>query len=105
MTATTGALFALGRVVMTAGVQDLFLAGGLIPDELTALLERHQRGDWGALDAHDRAVNAGALRRGERLLSAYPLPGAAEAGARDRALWIITEADRSATTILLPSEY
>jgi hypothetical protein len=61
-------------------------------------LARHQRGEWGELDNHDKAVNEAALRKGERLLSAHTSTG----GAR---FWIITEANRETTTLLLPSEY
>ena len=61
------------------------------------LLARHQGGDWGDVGAEDRHLNDHALRNGGRLLSAYDT----QAGR----IWIITEADRSATTILLPSEY
>jgi len=59
---------------------------------------RHLSGDWGDLDAEDRAANEVALTIGERVLSAYALHG----GER---IWVITEADRSSTTVLLPSEY
>jgi hypothetical protein len=64
----------------------------------SGLLERHLAGDWGELDEHDRRENEVSLAHGCRLLSAYNLSN----GTR---LWIITEADRSATTLLLPSEY
>lgn len=59
---------------------------------------RHQRGDWGNLDEEDRESNEQALVEGSRLLSVYT----ARSGRR---FWIITEWDRSATTILLPEEY
>ena len=61
-------------------------------------LIRHRHGDWGDLDEDDIKANRAALHYGTRLLSCYEL------GA-DRKLWIITEADRSATTLLFPSEY
>jgi hypothetical protein len=61
-------------------------------------LRRHLAGDWGDLDAEDRQENELSLAHGFRLLSAYILQN----GTR---LWIITEADRSATTLLLPEEY
>jgi hypothetical protein len=80
--ATPGALAALTR--NSAGVW--------------AYLSRHLTGDWGDLEPADKAENELSLREGFRLLSAYALPD----GAR---LWIITEADRSATTLLLPDEY
>jgi len=61
-------------------------------------LDRHAAGDWGEVDSHDAKENEISLQRGFRLLSSYTT----EAGDR---LWIITEADRSATTLLLPEEY
>ncbi len=86
-------LFELGRIVATPGALEV-----LAPEEPPVLLFRHVSGDWGNVDAHDRRANNRALKDGTRLLSAYVLAG----GER---VWIITEADRSATTILLPSEY
>ena len=59
---------------------------------------RHMAGDWGDVDEEDKAANDQALTDGSRLLSAYRTAAA-------KKLWIITEADRSATTILLPEEY
>jgi hypothetical protein len=61
------------------------------------LLRRHLSGDWGELDAHDRRENARSLKHGFRVLSSYPVGG--------QKVWIITEADRSSTCLLLPSEY
>ena len=62
------------------------------------LLARHLSGQWGDLDAHDQQANDAALRDGSRLLSAYTL----DDGTR---IWVLTEADRSSTCVLLPSEY
>lgn len=84
--------FDLGELVATQGAIDEFT-----PEEHVACLKRHATGDWGNLDSEDRWHNDAALTRGERLLSAYVI--------RDKKLWIITEADRSSTTLLLPSEY
>lgn len=84
-------LFPLGQVVATPGALDLGV-------NLYPYLRRHQCGDWGELDAEDRTQNDFSVRNGLRLLSAYRTPS----GTR---FWIITEADRSATTVLLPSEY
>jgi hypothetical protein len=86
--------FPLGRLLATPGV--LEVASG---DDLMAYLARHARGDWGVVDQADWRANDRALSEGTRLLSAYVL--------RDGStrIWIITEADRSATTFLLPSEY
>ncbi len=90
----TGQRFELGVVVATPGALKLLAATGTDPTEL---LRRHHGGDWGEVDAHDRRANDAALRHGTRLLSSYPV------GAEK--VWIITEADRSSTCLLLPSEY
>jgi len=66
-------------------------------EDLFDYLTRHATGDWGELCAFDRRQNERALRAGERILSAYPVG--------EERIWIITEADRSVTTILLPEEY
>lgn len=69
------------------------------PAYAMACLERHLMGSWGLVDEDDGNANDRALKEGGRLLSVYPLPD-------DPAdFWIITEADRSATTFLLPSDY
>ena len=87
----------LGQVVATPGALAALSDAGVA---LTGYLARHARGDWGdALPAEDKVANDRGLRYGERLLSAYRLPGT---GVK---LWIITEWDRSVTTLLLPSEY
>ncbi len=90
-----GPLFPLGRTVATPGALAALDRAGVLPE---AIFFRHERGDWGELGEDDRRMNGDALRGGDRLLSAYGLPD----GTR---IWIITEADRSATTLLLPSEY
>jgi len=87
--------FPLGQLVATPGAVEAFARNGQEPSEF---LRRHWRGDWGDLDAEDREENEFSLTRSLRLLSAYTLTD----GTR---IWVITEADRSATTILLPSEY
>jgi hypothetical protein len=61
-------------------------------------LDRHLRGDWGNCDADDRQANEDALKTGARIFSVYHTKKGVK-------LWVITEADRSATTILLPNEY
>jgi len=88
-------LFLLGRVVATPGALEALAEAGIDP---ATLLDRHGVGDWGELCEEDRQENEFSLNRGFRLLSSYPLPDGQK-------LWIITEADRSATTLLLPSEY
>jgi hypothetical protein len=91
----TQARFPLGRIVATPGALGALAEAGQSPG---MFLKRHVTGDWGELDEHDRAENEFSVSRGFRLLSAYTLT----TGVR---LWLITEADRSSTTILLPSEY
>ena len=95
-------LFPLGQVVATPGALD----AARYPEQFLELLARHVRGDWGCVDPEDAATNAEAVREGSRILSAYPIdPGLPCAGYGDNCLWIITEADRSVTTILLPEDY
>jgi hypothetical protein len=88
-------LFDLGQVVATPGALRALEEAGESP---FAYLERHITGDWGDLVEEDQRENELALRRGFRLLSAYRLSD-------ETKIWIITEHDRSATTLLLPSEY
>ena len=85
--------FALGRVVATPGA-----LAAISNEEIQAALSRHHYGDWGDLCEEDRAENERSLRDGFRLLSVYRTT----AGVK---FYIITEADRSATTVLLPEEY
>lgn len=88
-----GSTFPLGRILATPGAVEA------VPQaELLAAIARHASGDWGDVDEDDRNANDAALRDGARLLSAYRT----EAGVK---FWIITEADRSTTTVLLPEEY
>ena len=87
--------FPLGKVVTTPGALDALLLVGQTPN---TLLRRHVTGDWGELDEEDRRENERSVSQGFRLLSAYTL----STGAR---IWVITEADRSSTCILLPNEY
>ena len=89
------ARFLLGQVVSTPGALDALLMAGQTP---TVFLQRHLAGDWGDVDDDDRCENDRSVSNGCRLLSAYTL-------ATGEKLWVITEADRSSTTILLPSEY
>jgi len=87
------ALFALGQTVITRQALDV-----LHPEDVKSCLDRHARGDWGDLGEADRRQNEIALAQEMRLFSAYN----DRSGTR---FWIITEADRSATTILLPDDY
>jgi len=82
----------MGRVVATPGVLDRFGVAAIC-----ALLDRHASGDWGDLNAHDRRENRRALKTGTRIFSSYET--------QQGKMWIITEADRSSTCVLLPEEY
>ena len=93
--------FALGQIVATTGA-----LAACQPDHLLRCLARHARGDWGCVCTEDAATNDQAVTEGLRILSAYPIdPAKPSKGWGDNTLWIITEADRSVTTFLLPSEY
>ncbi len=87
--------FQLGQVVATPGVLEALEAAG---DDFTEYLHRHVVGDWGDLEEEDKQENELSVDKELRILSAYHLSDGTK-------IWIITEADRSATTILLPSEY
>jgi hypothetical protein len=88
-------LFSLGQLLATPAALRLLANHGIQP---ITLLQRHSGGDWGDLDEHDRHQNHFALRAGLRILSSYRISDTDK-------VWIITEADRSCTTILLPEEY
>ena len=84
--------FEPGKIVATTGAISQFNG-----DFLAECLRRHLRGDWGNISKDDQEANNRAVQLGDRLLSVYL--------ANDRKLWIITEADRSTTTLLVPEEY
>lgn len=91
--------FPLGRVLMTSNLQLRCEEAGLDPRVvITQVLLRHHSGDWGNLDDEDIDANERALLDGNRLLSAYE----EEFGFK---VWIVTEWDRSYTTVLLPEDY
>ena len=87
-------LFPLGKTVATPGALKLLKSNGVNPGEL---LMRHQLGDWGIVSKEDQLENELSLKEGFRILSAYRIG--------TEKVWVITEADRSSTCILLPSEY
>jgi hypothetical protein len=91
----TTPLFTVGRIVATPGALALLEEAQKSPSEF---LSRHLRGDWGDLCQEDKTENELSLKHGFRLLSSYPITDT-------DSLWIITEADRSVTTLLLPAEY
>lgn len=85
--------FPLGEIVATPNALN-----SVSRQEITAALRRHIRGDWGNLDEEDKEANETALKEGSRLLSSY-------LSDQQVKFWIITEHDRSATTVLLPEDY
>lgn len=91
-------LFTVGNVVATPGALDLLDRHGL---NAATILRRHMCGDFGAVCAADRAANSAAIRGRTRILSAYQVGS----DGKPEKLWVLTEADRSVTTLLLPSEY
>ena len=92
---TIGARFALGQTFFTPGAQEALDVAG---QTAIQFLRRHMSADWGEVSEDDAQENDLSLREGFRLLSSYRT-------AKGQKIWIITEADRSVTTILLPSEY
>lgn len=89
------ALFPLGMAGITPGAQQLLNSLAQSP---LALLRRHQCGDWAHFDEHDQEANRLAVQEGGRVFSTFSVN-------ESRKVYVITEADRSSTTILLPEEY
>lgn len=87
-------LFPTGQVVATPAVADHFAVHGISPLDY---LSRHVCGDWGDVPPEDAVANHASIERGTRILSSYKVAS--------ETVWIITEADRSSTTLLFPSEY
>lgn len=93
--------FTLGRLVSTRGVADLMESCSEFKRFVWTCYERYLLFDWGDLDPEDAKLNDEAVKNGvDRVLAAYPHPSHPE-----WRIWIITECDRSVTTILFPSEY
>jgi len=88
----------LGQLVMTRGVNDRVADDTEFAKFVTESLGRHAKGDWGDLCQEDKKENDFSLKKGFRLLSAYERDGLPK-------IWIITEADKSVTTVLFPDEY
>ena len=87
--------FSLGETVATPGALRALAEAGQEP---SSFLSRHVSGDWGEICDGDRQINEDAVNNGDRLMSAYTLRTSVK-------IWIITEADRSVTTLLLPDDY
>ncbi len=92
ITIASSTKFPLGQIVITTNAMRQ-----LAPRDIQDGLRRHADGDWGNICPDDAALNDEALTVGDRLLSSY--------GTGKHVFWIITEADRSVTTILLPADY
>jgi len=92
---------ALGNIVTTSNLMNTLTEelgdSGAVVREIAALLLKHSTGDWGTVDAEDKKANDDAVKHGGRLLSAYQIG--------EIKVWIITEWDRSVTTVLLPEDY
>ena len=93
-------LFPLGRIMITTNLQGQLQETNPEgwEEELQGFIRRHTSGDWGDMDKEDKQQNDLSVKRGFRMFSAYNT----EAGFR---VWVITEADRSCTTVLLPEDY
>jgi len=89
--------FSLGRIVVTRGVNDCMVIDTSFSLFIWESLKRHANCDWGELSTEDKRENDLSLDKGLRLFSAYRQG--------DFTIWVITEADRSTTTILFPEEY
>lgn len=99
MANTKKMLFSLGESYVTKGVQDWMDDNEFHPLFIFGSLIRHATGDWGDIHPDDRGMNEAALEHGNRIFSVYEYP-------EDKTvIWIITEADRSVTTVLFPDEY
>lgn len=88
-------IFEIGKVVSTPGALEALERAGQSPWDFLA---KHLQADWGMVDDEDKEANDAAIYNGSRILSAYLLKSGEK-------LWVITEADRSSTCLLLPEEY
>jgi hypothetical protein len=89
-------LFKLGNIVATPAAIEAIQINNV---DIASLLIKHVGGDWGDVCAEDRLENEQSIKNGWRILSSYPLND------EDEKVWVITEADRSSTCLLLPDEY
>lgn len=89
--------FELGRVVMTTSVHTWWGRDPELQWRLAECLQRHNSGDWGEVCDDDKRENDFSVENGLRVLSAYTIEG--------QKIWVITEADRSVTTVLFPEDY
>ena len=89
--------FDLGVCVVTQGIHQLQKSAADADKDLSPFITRHLSGDWGNTPDDDKILNDEATKNGSRIMSSYLF--------NDNRIWIITEGDRSVTTVLLPSEY
>lgn len=89
----------VGKIVVSEGIRKRLVPGenGFLGEFLLRCIFRHEKGDWGSISDEEKFSNDEALEDGGRIFSSYNFG--------DEKIWIITEADRSATTILFPDEY
>ena len=90
-------MFELGEVCYTSGIACEMNQGNITESDIKTMLTRHKSGDWGNVPEEDKQTNDDALKEGSRVLSSYTI--------NNVKVWIITEWDRSITTMFLPSEY
>lgn len=90
--------FQPGQLVVTRAVHDMMSNNAKFEKHVHLSIERHLAGDWGDVCDDDRVANELALQSGDRLFSAFTIEGMPK-------IWVITEGDRSATTVLFPDEY
>lgn len=90
--------FLSGHMIVTNNVYDLMNRDDTFGDHISDCIGRHMKGDWGDVGKADAHENEISLKKGWRLLSSYVSEGFPK-------IWIITEADRSVTTVLFPEEY
>ncbi len=100
----TKQLFRLGKLLLSRGVAHEIVDNQKFHRFVLQSLRMHSTGKWGDLSSHDLEMNDFALKHKERIVSAYNLPPLTNIPGQDK-IWIITEWDMSATTILFPSEY
>lgn len=101
--------FQLGQIVATKSLID-YLEQSMPPNEVSDLLakciHRHVNGDWGCVSRDDGRINDMAISLSDRILSSYPIDASKPCkGFGENCIWVITEADRSVTTLLLPDDY
>ena len=95
----------LGKVVMTRGVAEAVDESMEFTSFVADCARRYVRKDWGDLCKEDKKANDDALRNGDRIVASYLMPQALRDLTDESKIWIITEWDRSVTTVLFPSEY